>query len=91
MKLSKENADMDKKQYDLFTKVHNELIRRMGIDPDKYERQDSFSAIIDIDNGRNMKEALIEAFDLVYGIEIPDSVYESCYTLCKGWKEQEVI
>lgn len=77
---------MDKKQYVLFTKVHNELIKRMRIDADKYERQDSFSAIIDIENGRDMKEALIETFKAVYDIEISDAIYESCYALCKGWK-----
>lgn len=76
---------MDKKQYELFTKVHNELINRMGIEADKYERQDSFSAIIDVENGKNMKDALIEAFKAVYDVEISDSIYESCYALCKGW------
>lgn len=76
---------MDKRQYKLFTKLHNELIDRLGIDADKYERQDSFSAIIDIEKGKDMKEALVEAFDLVYGVEITDKMYESCYTLCKGF------
>lgn len=76
---------MDKKQYKLFTKLHNELIDRLGIDADKYERQDSFSAIIDIEKGKDMKEALVEAFDLVYGVEITDKMYESCYALCNGF------
>ena len=31
------------------------------------------------------KEALVEAFDLVYGVEITDKMYESCYALCKGF------
>lgn len=67
---------MDKEKYELFTKVHNELIDRLGIDADKYERQDSFSAIIDVLGGRDMKEALVSAFDLVYDAEIPDDLYD---------------
>ena len=78
---------MDRKQYELFTKVHNELIKTMRINADKYERQDSFSAIIDVENGKkSMKEALIEAFDLVYGVKVTDVIYESCYALCKGFR-----
>lgn len=75
---------MDKEQYELFTKVHNELIKRLRINADKYERQDSFSAIIDVENGMDMKEALIEAFKAVYDVEISDKIYDSCYALCAG-------
>lgn len=67
---------MDKEKYELFTNVHNELIDRLGIDADKYERQDSFSAVIDVLSGRDMKEALVSAFDLVYDAEIPDDLYD---------------
>ena len=63
---------MDKKQYELFTQVHNELIKRLGIEADKYERQDSFSVVIDVENGKNMKDALM------------DAIYDSCYALCAG-------
>lgn len=77
---------MEKEQYELFTKVHNELIKRLRIDADKYARQDSFSAIIDVENGKDMKEALIEAFKAVYDVEVTDKIYNSCYTLCIGWK-----
>jgi hypothetical protein len=77
---------MDKEQYELFTKVHNELINRLKIKATKYERQDSFSAIIDVENGQNMKDALIETFKAVYDVEISDEVYESCYALCVGLK-----
>lgn len=77
---------MNKEQYELFTKVHNELINRMRIEADKYERQDSFSAIIDVENGKDMKEALIETFAAVYDVEISDAIYDSCYALCAGWK-----
>lgn len=77
---------MDRKQYDLFTKVHNELINRLRINADKYEREDSFSVIIDVESGRkSMKEALIEVFDLVYDVKVTDAIYESCYALCKGF------
>lgn len=76
---------MDNKQFELFIKLHNELIEQAGLDPDKYERQDSFSVHIDIENGRDMKEALIEAFDLVHGVDISD-IYDECYALCNGLK-----
>lgn len=78
---------MDRKQYDLFTKVHNELIKRMKIEANKYQREDSFSVIIDVESGRkSMKEALIEVFDLVYDVKVTDAIYESCYALCKGFR-----
>ena len=76
---------MDKKQHELFTKIHNELINRMRIKADKYQRQDSFSAIIDIENGKDMKDTLIKTFKAVYNVEISDLIYDSCYALCKGW------
>lgn len=75
---------MNKEQYELFTKVHNELIKRLRIDADKYERQDSFSAIIDVENGKPMKDALVEAFKAVYDVEVSDLIYHSCYNLCVG-------
>lgn len=79
---------MDREQTDLFVKVHNELLKRMRIDADKYEREDScWGAFVDFKNGRqDMKEALIEAFELVYDVVITDAVYDSCYAVCKGWK-----
>ena len=76
---------MNKEQYELFTKVHNELLNRLRIDADKYERQDSFSAIIDVEKGKPMKDALIEAFKAVYDVEVSDMIYNSCYALCAGW------
>lgn len=76
---------MNKEQYELFTKVHNELINRLRIDADKHEREDSFSAIIDVENGIPMKEALIEAFKTVYDVEVSDMIYDSCYALCVGF------
>lgn len=78
---------MDREQYELFTKVHNELINRMRIKADKYEREDSFSAYFDvIDGKKSMKDALIHAFRAVYNVEISNAIYESCYALCKGFR-----
>jgi hypothetical protein len=78
---------MDKKQYELISKVHDELIKRLRIEADKYEREDAFFGTIDaIEKGVGMKEAFIKTFDLVYDAEVPDVIYESCYALCKGWK-----
>ena len=82
---------MDVKQYELFTKVHNELIKRMGIKADKYERQDSFGAIIDIQNGKDMKETIIKTFKMVYDVEIPNAIYNSCYENCKGFMDKGLI
>ena len=78
---------MDKEQYELFTKVHNELIKRMRINADKYEREDSFSAILDVEKGKDMKESLIHSFKAVYGVEISDVLYDSCYAVCKGFRQ----
>jgi hypothetical protein len=75
---------MNKEQYELFTKVHNELLKRLRLNPSKYQRQDSFSAIIDVKNGKPMKDALIETFKAVYNVEISDLIYHSCYNLCVG-------
>ena len=75
---------MDKKQYELFSKVHNRLIDKMGIEPDKYERQDSFSAILDVEKGKDMKDALIEAFKAVYDVEVTDEAYNYCYDYAKS-------
>lgn len=78
---------MDRKQYELVSKLHNELINDLGIEADKYEREDAFFGIIfDIEKGIDMKEAFIKAFGLVYDVEVPDVIYNSRYALCKGWK-----
>ena len=72
---------MNKEKYELFTNVHNELIDKLGIDADKYERQDSFSAIIDVENGKDIKDALVDAFDLVYDAFVSDELFDECYNL----------
>lgn len=79
---------MDRKQYELFTNVHNELIKRMRIEADKYQRQDSFSVVIDIENGKDMKDALIDAFRAVYDVEVSDAIYDSCYAVCRGFRRR---
>ena len=77
---------MDRKQIELITKIHNELLERKRIKADKYEREDSFFEVkYDIENGKSMKDAFIDSFKNVYGIEISDMLYESSYYLCKGW------
>lgn len=78
---------MTQEQKELFIKVHNELLKRKRIQADKYEREDScYGAMIDVEKGQDMQEALIEAFKNVYGVEISDALYKSCYALCVGPK-----
>lgn len=77
---------MDRKQIELITKIHNELLKRKRINADKYEREDLFFGVkYDMANGKSMKDAFIDSFKAVYGVEISDMLYESCYHLCKGW------
>lgn len=85
-----DRKQLDKKQYELITKVHNELLNRKRIKADKYEREDSFfGAVFEIEKGADMKEALIKSFNLVYGIEISDLIYDSCYAVCKGFRQKD--
>ena len=72
------------------SKLHNALIDRLGIDADKYEREDCFMGVLhDLASGKDIKEAFVKSFDLVYGMELTDSVYGSCYALCKGFRNWE--
>lgn len=81
---------MEPKLYEFVSKLHNELIKRLGIDADKYEREDSFFGVLhDLTSGKDMKEAFVKSFDLVYGTELTDSVYGSCYAVCKGFRNWE--
>ena len=78
---------METELYMFVSKLHNALIDRLGIDADKYEREDGFmGALHDLASGKDMKEAFVKSFDLVYGMELTDSVYGSCYALCKGFR-----
>lgn len=69
------------------SKLHNALIDRLGIDADKYEREDCFMSVLhDVASGKDMKEAFVKSFDLVYGMELTDNMYGSCYAVCKGFR-----
>ena len=81
---------MEPKLYEFVSKLHNELIDRLGIDADKYEREDCFFGVLhDLASGKDMKEAFVESFDGVYGMELTDSMYGSCYAVCKGFRNWE--
>ena len=81
---------MEPKLYEFVLKLHNELIDRLGIDADKYEREDCFFGVLhDLASGKDMKEAFVESFDVVYGMELTDSMYGSCYAVCKGFRNWE--
>lgn len=59
-------------------KLHDAILDRLGIKPDKYEREDSLmSAIEDIDNGQDVQASLVDAIKCVYGRELTDIMYKS--------------
>ena len=67
-------------------KLHDAILDRLGIKPDKYEREDSLmSAIEDIDNGQDVQASLVDAIKCVYGRET-DIMYKSVYANLKGPK-----
>ena len=73
---------------EFYSKLHNELIDAIGIEPDKYEREDAFFGIIsDIDNGKDEKDVFIKTFDLVYDAELDSEVYKLCYCNAKETKK----
>lgn len=68
-------------------KLHDAILDRLGIKPDKYEREDSLmSAIEDIDNGQDVQASLVDAIKCVYGRELTDIMYKSVYANLKGPK-----
>lgn len=68
-------------------KLHDALLDRLGIKPDKYEREDSLmSAIEEIDNGQDVQASLVDAIKCVYGRELTDIMYKSVYANLKGPK-----
>lgn len=68
-------------------KLHDAILDRHGIKPDKYEREDSLmSAIEDIDNGQDVQASLVDAIKCVYGRELTDIMYKSVYANLKGPK-----
>lgn len=59
-------------------KLHDALLDRLGIKPDKYEREDSLmSAIEEIDDGQDVQASLVDAIKCVYGRELTDMIYKS--------------
>lgn len=68
-------------------KLHDAILDRLGIKPDKYEREDSLmSAIEDIDNGQDVQASFVDAIKCVYGRELTDIMYKSVYANLKGPK-----
>lgn len=68
-------------------KLHDAILDRLGIKPDKYEREDSpMSAIEDIDNGQDVQASLVDAIKCVYGRELTDIMCKSVYANLKGPK-----
>lgn len=68
-------------------KLNDAILDRLGIKPDKYEREDSLmSAIEDIDNGQDVQASLVDAIKCVYGRELTDIMYKSVYANLKGPK-----
>lgn len=68
-------------------RLHDALLDRLGIKPDKYEREDSLmSAIEEIDNGQDVQASLVDAIKCVYGRELTDIMYKSVCANLKGPK-----
>lgn len=75
----------EQNSYRYYTKVYNTFVDELGIEPDKYEREDAFFGIItDVENGINEKEAIIKAFDLVHSVDINEETYDTCMKKCTG-------
>lgn len=69
---------MNKNIHNKLVEVHNKLFDKMGIEADKYAREDvMFTILCDVDHGRCAKAAFIDAFSYIYGIEISDRDIES--------------
>lgn len=68
-------------------KLHDALLDRLGIKPDKYEREDSLmSAIEEIDDGQDVQASLVDVIKCVYGRELTDMIYKSVCANIKGPK-----
>ena len=68
-------------------KLHDALLDRLGIKPDKYEREDSLmSAIEEIDNGQDVQASLVDVIKCVYDMELTDIMYKSVCANLKGPK-----
>lgn len=68
-------------------KLHDAILDRLGIKPDKYEREDSLMSVIEeIDNGQDVQASLVDAIKCVYGRELTDMMYKSVCANLKGPK-----
>lgn len=69
--------ERETKMREVYIEMHNKLIEYFGIEiPDKYTLQDSLSGWIDVENGADLKEALIDVFFNVYNVDIEDEYDE---------------
>lgn len=81
---------MGSELYELVAKIHDELLKRYNINPDKYEREDCFMNVLhNAASGEDMKDSFVKSFDSVYGVQVSDAIYGSCYALCKGFRNWE--
>lgn len=77
------------KDYNFYSKLYNELLKRYRINPDKYEREDAFlSAVFDIEDGKGEKTAFKEVFKSVHDIELSDIIFNSAYALVRGFRRR---
>lgn len=68
-------------------RLHDALLDRLGIKPDKYEREDSLmSAIEEIDDGQDVQASLVGVIKCVYDMELTDMIYKSVCANLKGPK-----
>lgn len=68
-------------------RLHDALLDRLGIKPDKYEREDSLmSAIEEIDNGQDVQASFVDVIKCVYDMELTDMIYKSVCANLKGPK-----
>lgn len=68
-------------------KLHDALLDRLGIKPDKHEREDSLmSAIEEIDDGQDVQASFVDVIKCVYDMELTDMIYKSVYANLKGPK-----
>lgn len=76
------------KTREFYTKLHDELLKRVGITPDKYEREDSLTTILeDIESDKDEQKTYKRVLKAVYGCEITGPVYGSAKALVIGPKK----
>lgn len=82
-----------REMYTFYSKLYNEVINRIGIEPDKYEREDAFFGILKgVEDNINLKVVFREVFDEVHGYNLSEKMFNSCYANMLGFKlRSEVI